>query len=105
MNNSILVEALPEDLVNDIAAENIELSNEAGDNVEVLENKMTSAIGLMERILGEAFTTMRNKQPKAPVITVIGPDESADIVSKSDKDLDSCEGGFSDEEDTTKTPH
>ena len=61
MNNSILVEALPEDLVNDIAAENIELSNEAGDNVEVLENKMTSAIGLMERILGEAFTTMRNK--------------------------------------------
>ena len=60
----------------------------------------------MTRILGEAFQTMKNKQPKAPVITVIGPDESAvDIVSKSDKDLDSCEGGFSDDEDTTKTPH
>ena len=55
MSNSVLVETLPQDLVDDIAAENIKLGTKAEDNVEVLENKMTSAIGLMERILGEAF--------------------------------------------------
>ena len=67
---------------------------------------MTSAIGLMERILGEAFQTMKNKQPKAPLITVSGLDESRNILSSHSKvDLDSCEGGFSDEEDTEKTPH
>ena len=55
--------------------------------------------------MGEAFQTMKNKQTKAPKITVISPDESEDIVLKSDKELDSCEGGFSDEEDTTMTPH
>ena len=91
--------------MDELMAYNNELGTEAEDNVEVLESKMTSAMGLMTRILGEAFQSMKNKQPKAPVITVIGPDESRDIVSKSDKDLDSCEGGFSDDEDTTKTPH
>ena len=47
--------------MDELMAYNNELGTEAEDNVEVLESKMTSAMGLMTRILGEAFQAMKNK--------------------------------------------
>ena len=48
-----LQDALPEDLRNEIDSD-VEI--ESTEDVEKLQNRMSSAIGLMERILGEAVS-------------------------------------------------
>ena len=53
---------------------------EENESVEQLQNRMTSAIGLMERILGEAVHYMQKMDTlrlNAPAITILAPGEES----------------------------
>ena len=53
---------------------------EENESVEQLQNRMTSAIGLMERILGEAVHHMQKMDTlrlNAPAITILAPGEES----------------------------